>query len=176
MYNEVFEKKFVGEVHDTIIDAVTGERTKLDISYNIVVDRASIYIASLLKGQAGFGAIGFWEVGSGNASWNDASPPNPVKTDVGLLTPTFRKAILPADIIFIDANDNPSATPTNRLEIKVKFGVNEANGYLREFGLFGGQGAVLGTLGSGYMVNRKTHGVIFKTAGIELERIIRFTW
>jgi hypothetical protein len=72
------------------------------------------------------------------------------------LLPTYRKVILPADISFITPSDVITATPTNRLEIKVKFGVDEANGYLREFGIFGGKGAVLGTLGSGYMVNRNS--------------------
>lgn len=174
--NEVMDKKFIGEVHDTIIDVATGKRTKLDISYNIVVDNASVLIAALLKGESGFGPISFWEVGSGATNWSDTTPPTPARTDKGLLTPLFRKAILPTDIKFITSGDVESATPTNRLEVKVRFGVNEANGYLREFGIFGGKGAVAGTLGSGYMINRKTHGVIYKTSSIELERIVRFTF
>lgn len=173
---EVMERKFVGEVHDTIICAKTGKRTPLDISYNVVVDRASILFASLLKGEAGFTGIGFWEVGSGSSTWSDDNPPSPLKGDSTLLVPTFRKAILPADIKFITPADVVTTTPTNRLEVKVKFGTAEANGHLREFGIFGGKGAVAGTLGSGYMINRKIHGTIFKTSDIELERIIRFTF
>lgn len=175
-YEEQLEKKFIGEVEDTIIHVATGEREKLDISYNVVVDRASILIASLLKGETGFTGIGFWEVGSGASTWPDDNPPSPLKGDTALLLPTFRKAILPADIKFITSGDVVTTTPTNRLEVKVKFGVSEANGYLREFGIFGGKGAVAGTLGSGYMVNRKTHGAIFKTTDIELERVIRFSF
>lgn len=174
--NEVMDTHFIGEVHDTIINVETGERTVLDISYNIVVDKASTLIAALLKGEAGFSGIGFWEVGSGNSSWSDTAPPTPLKGDSALLQPLYRKAILPEDIKFITDVDAVTLTPTNRLEVKVKFGVNEANGYLREFGIFGGKGAVIGTLGSGYMINRKTHGVIYKTVSIELERIIRFTF
>lgn len=173
-FEDTLDKKFIGEVHDTIIHLATGVREKLDISYNVVVDNASVLFASLLKGEAGFVGITHWEVGAGASSWTDANPPTPLRTDSALLQPTFRKPINPADITFIDANDVVSATPTNRIEIKVKFASGEANGNLREFGIYGGKGAT-NTLGSGYMINRKTHGNIFKTVDIELERIIRFT-
>ena len=176
MFYDVKENHFIGEVQDTIINLKTGKREKLDISYNVVVDRASVLFASLLKGEAGFSGIGFWEVGSGANNWTDDNPPSPLKTDTALLQPTFRKAILPSDINFIDATDRIVTTPTNRLEVKVKFNSGEANGNLREFGIFGGKGASANILGSGYMINRKTHGNIFKTVDIELERIIRFTF
>lgn len=174
---EVMEKKFIGEVSDVLIDVETGERTVLPISYNTVVDNASVLIAGLIKRHAGFQGALFWEVGEGDGTWNDAAPPTPAKTDFKLFKPLFRKAIATSDISFIDGSNNVVATPTNRIQIVVKFATGEANGYLREFGIFGGGAdAVVGTLGSGLMINRKTHGVIYKTTGIELERTIRFTF
>jgi hypothetical protein len=189
---EIFVPKFEGQITDKVIfledgvhkvtddivvGAKAGEELVLPVGYNTVVDNASILIAALIKRHAGFAGALFWEVGSGDASWSDTSPPSPAKTDTKLLTPSFRKAIQLADISFINASNAVVSTPTNRIQIVVKFLANEANGYLREFGIFGGgSDAVVGTLGSGLMINRKTHGVIYKTSAMELERTLRFTF
>lgn len=161
----------------TVVQGTAGEVVNLGIGYNTVVDNASRLIAALIKNHTGYKGALFWEVGSGDASWNDTAPPSPAKTDFKLLTPTFRKAIQLADISFIDNSNVVTATVTNRIQIKVKFLFNEANGALREFGIFGGgTDCVVGTLGSGLMINRKTHGLIFKTDTVELERTLRFTF
>jgi hypothetical protein len=174
---ESMNRHFIGEVSDVLIDVETGERTVLPISYNTVVNNASVLIAALIKRHAGYAGALFWEVGSGDPAWSDSAPPAPAVTDFKLQTPVFRKAIQLTDMSFIDGANAVSATPTNRLQIVVKFLTTEANGYLREFGIFGGGAdAVVGTLGSGLMINRKTHGVIYKTSGMELERTIRFTF
>lgn len=174
---EIFVPKFKGEVEDVLIDVATGARTKLPISYNTVVDSASVLIAALIKRHAGFQGALYWEVGSGSSQWADNNPPSPAKTDKSLLTPVYRKAISVDEIKFIDANNNVVSTPTNRIQIVVKFATNEANGYLREFGVFGGGAdAKVDVLGSGIMINRKTHGVIYKTSGMELERTLRLTF
>lgn len=174
---DIFAPKFKGEIFDTLTNVETGEVTELH-GYNLVVDSASTLIAALIKNHSTFVGKGvlFWEVGSGLSSWSDSSPPAPVKSDTKLLTPYFRKTIGADDVEFIDADGNVTSSITNRLQIKVKFGTGEANGYLREFGLFGGNGAVSGTLGSGYMINRKTHGVIYKTSAMELERVLKLTF
>jgi len=161
----------------TVVQGVAGEVVNLGIGYNTVVDNASRLIAALIKNHTGYKGALFWEVGSGDVSWSDTAPPSPAKTDFKLLTPTFRKAIQLADISFIDNSNVVTATVTNRIQIKVKFLFNEANGALREFGIFGGgTDCVVGTLGSGLMINRKTHGLIFKTDTVELERTLRFSF
>lgn len=183
---------FKGEVEDTItfvkdgsitladgtvVQGKAGDVVNLGIGYNTVVDNASRLIAALIKNHTGYKGALFWEVGSGDVSWSDTAPPSPAKTDFKLLTPTFRKAIQLADISFIDNSNVVTATVTNRIQIKVKFLFNEANGALREFGIFGGgTDCVVGTLGSGLMINRKTHGLIFKTDTVELERLLRFSF
>lgn len=192
IYEEEMDRKFIGEVEDTItfvkdgsitladgtvIEGKAGDEVKLQKGYNTVVDNASKLIAALIKRHTNYSGALFWEVGSGDVSWSDANPPSPTKSDFKLLNPTFRKAIQLADIAFIDGSNNVTASVTNRIQITVKFLSNEANGPLREFGIFGGgTDAVAGTLGSGLMINRKTHGLIYKTDTIELTRVLRFTF
>jgi hypothetical protein len=183
--------KFKGEIHDYVtfledgdyqltddilVSAKAGETFEMPVGYNLVVDDCSRLIASLMKNHAGHEGIKYWEVGSGQSTWNDASPPAPNATDKGLNNPLYRKAVKSSDISFIDGSANVVSHVTNRIQVTVTFGSTEANGYLREFGLFGGGSDCDTTLGSGIMVNRKTHGVIYKTSGIQLERKLRLTF
>lgn len=169
---EVSNNKFVGEVTDRLIDAKTGELIEERVYNNLVVDACSTLIAGLMKGV--LSGVQYFAVGSGSSSWNNASLPSPAAGDTKLLNETYRKAITANDIKFIDANNAESATPTNRLQISVTFEESEANGELRELGLFGGNAS--STKNSGYMLNRKIHSLIYKTSGMKLERIIRFTF
>ena len=77
-------------------------------------------------------------------------------------------------MVFIDNNNNVSATPTNRVQVTVTFGTTEANGKLMEFGLFAGNATA--TSGSGIMVNHKIHPAITKTNVMQLEYVIRMTF
>ncbi|MMZ51289.1 hypothetical protein D1872_130240 [compost metagenome] len=174
-YEEKLNRRFKGEVWDEIRNVETGEVQVIYQKFNVVLSAFSRLIAALVKGEAGYKGAMYWEVGSGNSTWNDQAPPSPSETDTGLLTPLFRKAIQPGDMRFLQADGTTtSTTPTNRLEISVTFGTSEANGYLREFAIYGGNATA--TLGSGIPINRKTHGVIYKTSSIELKRTIKFTF
>ena len=102
------------------------------------------------------------------------TPPSPTTGDTKLLVETFRKAINPSDIVFLDSSNQPTDTITNKLQITVLFTESEANGELREFGLFGGNAT--STANSGFMINRKIHPLIYKTSGMKLERIIRIVF
>lgn len=164
--------KFIGEVTDRLIDAKTGEVIEERVYNNLVVDKCSVLIAGLMKGA--LPGIQYFAVGSGSSSWSNSSLPSPATTDTQLLAETYRKAITANDIKFIDSNNNESSTPTNRLQIKVTFNESEANGELRELAIFGG--GATATKNSGYMLNRKIHALIYKTSGMKLERIIRFTF
>lgn len=197
MYNDMFNKKvveqeqsgihlldsdikvpkFKGEIFDELIDAKTGKVIATYHGFNTVVDSCSKLIAALIKRHAGVQGALFWEVGSGSGAWNDSSPPAPATSDVALVAPFFRKAINTGDIAFIDGSNNVTATITNRIQITISFGTDEANGYLREFGIYGGDATcTVGAFGSGIMVNRKTHGVIYKTSGMVLNRTLRLTF
>ena len=175
--SDVRKPKFIGEVHDVLVDVATGERTALPISYNTVVDNCSKLIASLIKRHPGYEGALYWEVGSGLPTWEDNNPPSPSVTDSQLLTPVYRKPIDISDIVFINDSNEPTEEVTNRIQIVVTFRADEANGYLREFGLFGGgDDCKREVMGSGLMINRKTHGVIYKTSGMELQRTLRLTF
>lgn len=141
---------------------------------NTVVDDCSKLIASLMKGQAGYKGIAYWAVGAGAGTWDNNNPPEPKVGDTKLLNETFRKAIKASDITFLDSKDKPTTSVTNKLQISVTFTESEANGELREFGLFGGNAGT--TRNSGIMINRKTHGLIYKTSGMRLERVIRIVF
>jgi len=170
--NEQFNHKFIGEVTDRLIDAKTGEVIEERKYNNLVVDNCSVLIAGLMKSS--LNGVQYFAVGSGSSSWNNASLPSPVATDTKLLAETYRKAITPADIVFLDSSNEESLQPTNRLQITVTFNEDEANGELRELAIFGGNAT--STKDSGYMLNRKIHPLIYKTSGMKLERIIRFTF
>lgn len=162
--------------HWQVIDKIIYPDGKVEVReyYNTVVNDCSKLIACLMKAQAGYSGISYWAVGSGLSSWSNDNPPAPSVTDTKLTTETYRKAISPSDIKFLDANNAETSSITNKIQIKVTFNENEANGELREFGLFGGNAT--STVNSGIMINRKTHGLIYKTSGMKLERTIRIVF
>jgi hypothetical protein len=170
---QVSDDKKHWEVIDKLIYADGHTETRR--YFNTVVDNCSQLIACLMKQQSGYAGISYWAVGSGLTAWSNSAPPSPVTSDTKLTTETFRKAIVPAtDIVFLDTNNAETASITNKIQIKVTFLETEANGELREFALFGGNATA--TLNSGIMVNRKTHGLIYKTSGMKLERTIRLVF
>jgi len=173
---EVRNNNFDERKHWKVTDVITYPDGKKEVReyFNTVVDDCSRLIASLMKGQEGHKGIAYWAVGSGAETWDNANPPAPAVGDTKLFNETFRKAIQPSDIVFLDANDNVTELITNKLQIKVLFTEEEANGELREFGLFGGNAT--SNKDSGIMINRKTHGLIYKTSGMQLERTIRIVF
>ena len=173
---EVMNTNFDERKHWKVTDKITYPDGRVEVRnyVNTVVDDCSRLIASLMKGQAGYKGITYWAVGSGAGTWDNANPPAPAVGDTKLLNETFRKAINASDITFLDSSGNPTTSVTNKLQIKVTFTETEANGELREFGLFGGNAS--STKNSGIMINRKTHGLIYKTSGMTLERTIRIVF
>lgn len=172
IYYEKTGNRPVGEVTDRLISAVDGSLIKEAVYNNLVVDNCSVLIAGLMMGS--LTGVNYFAVGSGSPSWKDESMPDPSVSDSKLLSELFRKPITKDDMWFIDDNNDKSNVPTNRIEIKVTFMESEANGALRELGLFGGTASSVKN--SGYMINRKIHPLIYKTSGMRLERIIRFTF
>lgn len=173
---EVINSNFDEKRHWKVTDVITHPDGRREVRnyVNTVVDDCSRLIASLMKRHTGMTGIAYWAVGGGAGSWDNANPPAPTVGDTKLVNETFRKDVKESDIIFLDANDNVTSTVTNKIQIKVTFLENEANGELREFGLYGGNATA--TRGSGIMINRKTHGLIYKTSGMTLERTIRIVF
>lgn len=169
-------EKYDLERHWQVIDTIThlDGRVEKREYFNTVVNDCSKLIACLMKGQGGYTGVKYWAVGSGSSSWNNASLPSPNVADTKLLTETFRKEILPANITFLDDSDKPTENVTNKIQISITFTENEANGELREFGLYGGNATT--TKDSGLLINRKIHPLIYKTSGMVVERVIRIVF
>jgi len=87
-------------------------------------------------------------VGQGNAAW-DMAPPIQDPAQSILTSELGRKPI--TSMKFIDAVGVVSATPTNILEIELRFEDGEATGVWREAGIFGGDAT--GVIDSGQMYN-----------------------
>ena len=173
VFNESYNRPRHWEIQDTLYNT-DGTILKKYNWTNTVVNDCSKLIACLMKRQAGQTGLQYWAVGKGSASWNNDEPPSPTTSDTRLLVETFRKAINPSDIKFLDEGNRETESITNKIQITVVFTENEANGELREFGLFGGNAT--GSANSGIMVNRKIHPLIYKTSGMKLERFIRITF
>jgi len=91
-----------------------------------------------------------------------------------LTTEYFRKAIAQPSIVYIDpiTDISTGGVVSSKLEITVTLATTEANGSLREFGMFGG--TATSTADSGQMVNWISHSRIDKDSSLEIERKIRF--
>lgn len=169
---EEMNRCFIGEVKDTIYHA--DGRVEVREFRNTIVNGIGKLVACLLKAQAGYKGIQYWAVGSGSEGWDNVNPPVALATDTGCTNEIGRKAIPTSAIVFLDTNNNVTATPTNKIQITVTFGENDCNGTWREFAIFGGNATT--TRNSGIAINHKTHAILVKTNTMVVERQIRFTF
>jgi len=154
----------------------THDEGEIDWGYNQIQNTFATLLASLCRdehlAEPYHGRIAYMAIGSGLVGW-DASPPAQPYANTTLTTEYFRKFIPQADIVFIDPITNiaTGGVPSSKLEITVELLSVEANGTLREFGLFGGDGTI--SLDSGDMVNWIVHSKIVKDSSLEIQRIVR---
>lgn len=171
---DTFNHKITGEVLDYFIYPDGRRELVRKQDYNLIVSTCSVLIACLMKGESGYSGATYWALGSGSDTWSDITPPAPLTTDTQLTAEVYRKMITSGDIDFLDPANEVSLTPTNKIQITVLFDETEANGPLREFAIFGGLAS--STANSGLMINHKIHPLIYKTAALQLERILRLTF
>lgn len=160
----------VGIFTDTIRHA--DGRVEVIEGRNTIVENIGKLIACLMKGEASYGGVKYWAVGTGSTLWDVANPTPAATTDTKCVTELYRKAINPGDITFVDSGGSPTGTVTNSIQITVTFTESEANGQWREFAIFGGNATTVKD--SGLALNHKTHGLIVKTSSMTIERKIRF--
>lgn len=149
-----------------------GQHGEFEWGWNQIQNSFATLLAAWCRGEAGYDRITFVGIGSGNVSW-DTTPPTQSYSDTTLTTEYFRKAVTQANIVYIDPVTNlpTGGTPSSKIEITVTLLTSEANGAMREFGLFGG--TATSTLDSGQMVNWIVHSRIDKDSSLEIERKIR---
>lgn len=141
---------------------------------NLVVAKAGDLLSWFLKegGLVG-GPLGiqYYALGSGLASW-DSAPVQPSPSDVKLQTEIAASRKVPS-LTFLDANNNPTATKTDKIELQVTYGTTELNGTTwREFGVFAGDATT--SVDTGYLLNHVIHGAFPKTSAITVTRKTRF--
>lgn len=177
---EVFGGKRIGVIgrwFDTLryVDGTValGEHGEFDWGWNQIQNTFAKLLAAWCKEEAGYSGISFMGVGSGLTAW-DTTPPTKAYSQTTLTTAYFRKAVGPSDIVYIDpiTDISTGGVVSSKLEITVTLGTAEANGALREFGLFGG--TATSTLDTGEMVNWISHSRIDKDSSLEIERKVRF--
>jgi len=127
-------------------------------------------LACWCRAESGYGRINFLGIGEGLPGW-DSVPPVQGYDQVTLTHEYCRLEIPQGNIVFIDSDNLPTGYPTNKLEVTVNIGYDDANGTMREFGLFGG--TATSALDSGEIVNWIVHDRIDKTSGFEIQRKVR---
>lgn len=149
-----------------------GQEGQFEWDFNQIQNSFASLLASWCRAEAGYDRIGFMGIGSGAAGW-DSVPPTQLYSQTILTAEYFRKAISQVSIVFIDpiTNISTGGVPSSKIELTVLLASGEANGTLREFGLFGGTATV--SLDSGEMVNWVVHSRIDKDSSIEIERKVR---
>lgn len=165
-----YKLHMIGE-HTDIIHYSDGSIIKLK-GHNIVVSSFIPLVLRLLKKEENIEGIQYWAVGSGASSW-DSTLPLPSASATQLTNEIGRVAISSSEITFLDSRFDEVDYPTNIIQVKHLFGVNDCNGTWREFGLFGGNAT--STANSGILIDKRHHSVITKTSDMTVERILRFT-
>jgi len=123
-----------------------------------------------------FEGISYIAVGSGDVAW-DALAPGTVpqdRADTTLTTEYYRQSILASDMSFLDADDPAHpvvAGPSRMIQIESTFLPADANGAMREFGLF--CGFATGLPDSGHILNWIVHPLINKDATLTITRTIQ---
>jgi hypothetical protein len=165
-YNEYVKNSLepIGVWRDIRIAADGTVLEFTDWKHNLVVTSFANLLALLTMNNSSYVGVQYLALGTGLSAWDSGGVPAPALTDTTLVTEpssgNFRKAVTAQ---MVDASNNVTASITNRILISATFNMGEANGSLREWGLFGGNATP--TANSGIMIDHVTHGIITKDAG-----------
>jgi hypothetical protein len=164
---------FKGYWHDKITYLDSGKVEVRPWQYNQIQLAAAVVAATALSRQpelTAYTGMGYLAVGSGLVGW-DTVPPTILTSQTTLTTETFRKAISASNLSFVDAlGGSVSATPTRFYRLVVQLGSSEANGTLREFGIFGGDATL--TFDSGSIFNHIVNSRIDKDSNMVIDRTV----
>lgn len=166
----------VGTYRDVLTDARGDVTWDSGVRKNAIATDCRRLLASLVgRSPPSTGIVGLW-VGAGLSTWDASSPPPATPAQTALVDPNPFLVPNPGAAFQIDflAGSAVSATPTERLQIKITLGpgtpswpdVNHTTGALREFGLVASLGGV------NVLVDYVTHLVIHKDPASTLERTI----
>lgn len=177
----MIELRMIGQFKDTLKwKSLSGsEKTEnRGWSFNQIQDSALNLLTARLLGIeeathnlfSNVNPIRYMAIGSGEASWGEVVT-KPV-TQSTLQNESVRLALTADDCLFLNSSGvalNPQVF-SPRFKITRVLGENEANGSLREFGLFGGNATA--AINSGIMFNWITHPLIDKDNTLVIERVV----
>lgn len=158
-------------IHDTLVTVTTGERVEIDQGANLIVQGFGILVGALLAREPNYDGIQYWAVGEGQGtSWDSLTPAQRAAKSLYSLTDLYSEiSRVEVVTVYLDANDIEVPGPTNKIEVRAVFGPT-VSGALREFGLFGGNAT--STLGSGIMIDHKSHAAIHLNEDSALEQVL----
>jgi hypothetical protein len=168
----IYRDRLIGPRGEVLFDS--------DWKSNMIVLRCRILLAGFMKNEKALG-IQSMKVGSGDAAWDNLSPPS--KPDPNSLeklvdNDPFVIPVGKLDLKYLDVNDAQSQTPTNRLQITATLGPKQPKGQdpypLREFGLFGQMS--LDQVNTDFMIDYIRHPLIEKDSLMTLERKVRLVF
>lgn len=167
---DIHNVSMTGEIVDEIYK--DGKLVDTVVGHNLVVNSFLKLVMALFANTDGYTGIGYWAVGSGEDSWDD-NLPSPEENASRLTNEIGRVPIDKSEIKFLLEDDTGSQTPTNIIQIKHTFDINDCNGPWREFGIFGGNAT--SEPNTGIMVNKRHHAVTYKTDEMVVTRTMKFT-
>ena len=163
-----------GQYHDRLINSHGAMDHDFGWKANLIVHDCNRLLAALMKRQDGYSGILFFAIGEGQQEW-DVSRPVPSPAASQLSREIFRRSISFDDILFLDENNQPTTSPTSRLEISIEISRDDFASStfqsIREFGLFGGNATE--TQNSGLLVNHVIHPRIDISSELTLFRTLR---
>ena len=165
----------IGEWRDVLIRA-DGVRIDSGWRRNQIQNTYAQLLAAFVGLESTFLPVGFqyMAVGSGLLAW-DTTPPIQSYGDTTLTTEFYRKAITKFDTSYRDPATFAVSVPiTNVIQVDITFGIGEATGDHREWGIFAGNAT--GVVDTGYMFNWVVVPKLTKGAGDVLTRSVRFTF
>ena len=166
-----------GCYHDALADSQGRVLWESSWRSNLIVLKCNLLLAALMKRHEGIQGILYWTIGEGEEEW-DSIRPHPHLTTIRLSHEVARQVIAADQIVYLNDSNEPTETPSNRLEVSAEFRGEDfvSNGIqpLREFGLFGGDATE--ELNSGFMIDHVIHPRIDLTAELTLIRKLRLTF
>ncbi|SRR6266496_873907 len=107
-------------------------------------------------------------VGGGDSAW-DRNPPLLLRSVTRLANEIARKPVGSEHLSFLDSTGADAKTATPHLRVRLRFDSGDANGTLREVGLFG---QASGARNSGTLLSYFVHAPIEKSPEMNLERTL----
>ena len=163
-----------GHVRAILRDTKTGKEQFFDLGENIVVNDASIIVASLVTDPTSRVGLTHLAVGTGYGTGTPQNPQPAERTDDKLETELFRKVF--NRTAFIDGDGNETVTPTSVVDYETIFTETEAVGPITEMGLLSSTTDVVGDTANTMLFNHRRISVMNKPSTATLTIIFRISY